>query len=371
VNKTCITAAVLAACAGGAVAQSNVTLYGIADAYVESTRISGRGSMARLSNGGMQPSRWGIRGVEDLGDGLKAGFVLESGLSIDTGTSLQGGRLFGRQAYVSLQSARAGELRLGRQYAPLHYSMVFSDVDPFSAFSPVLAMYVSNGDQSRQDNQVSYWTPKLGGFSGAVSVAAGEGAAVAPGPTTGWIPAAGTAKRSLGALLRYQAGALDASAGFHQGGQQLAAGEAEQRAFNLGATYRFGGAQVGGNYWDHRNELPTAATARTRGFALGMRAPVAGALSLVAQVAQVRDNGHAYATGAAKAEGRTTHFNVGANYTLSKRTELYLRYARVEDRDAGYNGRATAALFGAFGANNALPVGGSARTLGAGLRHSF
>jgi predicted porin len=232
-------------------------------------------------------------------------------------------------------------------------------------------MYLSNGEQSRQDNQVSYWTPRLGSFSGVVSVAAGEGAAVAPSPTTGWIPSAGTARRSVGALLRYQGGPLDASLAFHQGGQTLAAGDADQRAFNLGATYRLGGVQVGGNYWEHRNELPSAATARTHGLALGVRVPMAGALSAVAQVAQVRDNGRAYASGAAKPTGRTTHLNVGADYMLSKRTALYLRYARIEDRGAGYNGRATAALFGAFGANNALPTGGSARALGIGLRHSF
>ena len=370
-NKSVLSAAALAACAGAASAQSGVSLFGLADAYVESARISGQETVNRVSSGGSAASRWGLRGREDLGGGLSGNFVIENGFAPDTGAALQGGRLFGRQAWVGLASATAGEIRLGRQYAPMHFSMQSSDIDAFSAFSPVFAMYLSNGEQSRQDNQLSYWTPKLGGFSGAVSVAAGEGAAVAPGPTTGWVPAAGTARRSLGALLRYQAGALDASAGFHQGGQRLAAGEAQQRAFNLGATYRFGSAQVGGNYWEHRNELPTAATARTRGFALGVRMPVAGALSVVAQVGQVRDNGRAYATGAVKAEGRTTHFNVGTNYTLSKRTELYLRYARVEDRDAGYSGRAAAALFGAFGANNALPAGGSARTLGAGLRHSF
>jgi predicted porin len=361
----------LAACAGTASAQSGVAVFGLVDAYVESARISGHPSVSRLSSGGSAASRWGLRGSEELGQRLTASFVVENGFAPDSGVALQGGRLFGRQAWVGLASATAGEIRLGRQYAPMHYSMQASDIDAFSAFSPVFAMYLSNGEQSRQDNQLSYWTPRLGGFSGAVAVAAGEDAAVAPGPTTGWIPAAGTARRSLGALLRYQGGALDASAAFHQGGQALATGEAEQRAFNLGATYRLGGVQVGGNYWEHRNELPAAATARTRGLALGVRMPLVGALSAVAQVAQVRDNGHAYASGAAKPTGRTLHFNVGADYTLSKRTALYLRYARIKDRDAGYNGRATAALYAALGANNPLPAGSSAHTLGVGLRHSF
>ena len=370
-NKSAFTAALLAAGTGAASAQSSVNLFGLVDAYVESARISGQDTVNRVSSGGSAASRWGLRGREDLGAGLSASFVIENGFAPDTGTALQGGRLFGRQAWVGLASATAGEIRLGRQYAPMHYSMQGSDIDAFSAFSPVFAMYLSNGEQSRQDNQLSYWTPKLGGFSGAVAVAAGEDAAVAPGPTTGWIPAAGTARRSLGALLRYESGDLAASAAFHQGGQSLAAGDARQRAFNLGATWRLGAVQLGGNYWHHRNELPAAATARTHGVVLGVRVPVAGALSLVAQVGQVRDNGRAYASGAEKADGRTTHVNVGASYALSKRTELYLRHARMQDRGAGYNGRANAALLGAFGAANALPAGGSARTLGVGLRHSF
>lgn len=78
-----------------------------------------------------------------------------------------------------------------------------------------------------------------------------------------------------------------------------------------------------------------------------------------------------YATGAAKAKGRTTYLNVGSDYGLSKRTAVYVRYARMEDDNGGFNGRATAALNGVFGTGNALPAGGTASTLALGLRHSF
>ena len=369
-NAAMATAAALACCASSAPAQSNVTLFGIMDLYAESARVSGTGSVAKVSNGGLSPSRWGLRGTEDLGSGLKAGFVLESGFSPDTGASLQGGRLFGRQAFVSLASAGAGEIRLGRQYAPMHYSMVSSDIEGFANFSPVLAMYLS-GDQGRQDNQVSYWSPAFGGVSAAVAVAAGEKTAVAPGASALWVPAAGTAKRSVGALLRYQAGALDASVAYHQGGQILAAGEAQQRAFNLGAAYQLAPLVLSGNYWEHRNELPSGAgTPRTRGAALGARVP-AGAWSLVGQVGYVEDDGRGYATGAAKADGKTKFLNAGANYALSKRSDLYLRYVHVKDENGGFNGRATAALSGLFGPGNVLPAGGTASTLAAGVRHVF
>lgn len=364
-------AAALLACAGSAAAQSSVTLYGVADVYAESTRISGRGSLARLGSGGLTASRWGLRAIEDLGGGLKATAVLESGVALDTGTSLQGGRLFGRQAYVSLTSSSLGEVRLGRQYSPLHYSLLFSDVDAFAVFSPIFAMYLSNGEQSRQDNQVSYWTPNLSGFSGMVAVAAGERAAVAPGAATPWIPAAGTMKRNVGGMLRYQAGPIDVNVGYVQGGQALAAGDADQRAFNVGAIYKFSAFNLGGNYWDYRNELPSGATPKVRGASIGVKVPAGAAWSFVAQVGRVEDDGREYTTGAAKAEGRNTYVNLGANYALSKRTDVYLRYARIDDKNGGYNGRATTALFGVFGPGNTLPAGGSASTVALGLRHLF
>lgn len=371
-NKTLIAAASLTVCAGGALAQSTVTLYGIVDTYVESARITGQGSRVRVSNGATAASRWGLRGAEDLGGGLRAGFVLENGFSPDTGTALQGGRLFGRQAYVSLSSKQAGEIRLGRQHAPMHYSMQTTDIDHFAVTSPVFAMYQSNLDQSRHDNQVSYWTPNIAGFTGVVSVAAGEAAAVAPGAGTSWVPGAGTMKRNLGAMLRYQRGALDASVAFHQGGQALAAGgDAEQRSWHAGVNYKASVLHVGANLWQHRNELPNATAPRTRGAAIGVRVPATPALSFVAQVGRIEDDGRVYATGAAKADGRTTYLNVGGDYSLSKRTAVYARYARVKDDDAGFSGRPTAALQGVFGPGNALPAGGTASTLALGLRHTF
>lgn len=371
-NKTFIAVAVLAAWAGAAAAQSSVTLYGIVDTFVESARITGQESMVRVSNGATAASRWGLRGAEDLGDGLRAGFVLENGFSPDTGTALQGGRLFGRQAYVSLSSKQAGEIRLGRQHAPMHFSMQTTDVDHFAATSPVFAMYQFNLDQSRHDNQVSYWSPNIAGFTGVLSIAAGERAAVAPGLATGWIPAAGTMKRNIGAMLRYQLGALDTSVAFHQGGQTLSAGgDAEQQSWHAGVNYKANVLHVGANLWQHRNELANGSAPRTRGAAIGVRVPATPALSFVAQVGRIEDDGRAYASGAAKAEGRTTYLNVGGDYSFSKRTAIYVRYARVEDDNAGFNGRPTAALQGMFGTGNALPAGGTASTVALGLRHVF
>lgn len=271
---------------------------------------------------------------------------------------------------MSLQSAKAGEIRLGRQMTPMHYSMQSTDIDGFAPFSPVFAMYISNLDQGRNDNQVSYWTPNIAGFTGAVSVAPGEDAAVAPSAGTPWIPVAGTMKRNVGALVRYRSGALDTSIAFHQGSQKAATGEAEQQSWYAGANYKGSAVHVGANLWTHRNELPNGIAPQSRGAAVGVRVPTTPALSFVAQLGRVNDDGRVYTSGAAKAKGHTTYLNVGADYNLSKRTGVYLRYAHVKDDNAGFNGRPTAALFGLFGPGNALPAGGTASTLALGLRHT-
>ena len=99
-KRHAIALGVLGLFSGWAQAQSSVTLYGVVDLAVE--RVKGATSLVRLTSGQQQGSRWGLRGVEDLGGGLKASFVLESGFNADAGTSGQGGRLFGRQAFLGL-----------------------------------------------------------------------------------------------------------------------------------------------------------------------------------------------------------------------------------------------------------------------------
>ena len=157
-------------------AQSSVTLYGIIDvgvSYANNTqtgRSSGQlhgASQMALTDAhatGMSGSRWGLRGSEDLGEGLKAVFVLENGFMVNSGALAQGGAEFGRQAYVGLSSANAGAVTLGRQYDPL--------VDAIQQFSaPYWAGYMSShiGDvdnlanTSRINNAVKYTTPTFHG----------------------------------------------------------------------------------------------------------------------------------------------------------------------------------------------------------------
>jgi predicted porin len=118
-NKKVLATAILAAFAGAAHAQSSVTLYGLIDAGVTYVNHAGTGgkSLYQYGDGVSQGSRWGLRGSEDLGGGLKAIFLLENGFNSGTGALGQGGALFGRQAYVGLTKDNIGSLTLGRQYS--------------------------------------------------------------------------------------------------------------------------------------------------------------------------------------------------------------------------------------------------------------
>src|SRR5205814_4100305 len=114
----------------GAHAQSsntNITLYGIVDAYVQAAH--GAATLTRLQSGGLSGSRFGLRGTEDLGGGLRALFTIESGINLDDGTNGQNA-FWGRQAYVGLGSSTLGTLTLGRQYGSIY--ALSSDFSEFS-----------------------------------------------------------------------------------------------------------------------------------------------------------------------------------------------------------------------------------------------
>ncbi|MBB5608551.1 MULTISPECIES: porin [unclassified Janthinobacterium] len=110
----------LLAAQGAAQAQeqgsSSVQMYGLLSAGIGYTSDEGGHALTHAISGSNQNPRIGFRGQEDLGDGLKALFVLENGFNVMTGTSAQSGRLFGRQSYVGLSSSDKGTLTLGRQY---------------------------------------------------------------------------------------------------------------------------------------------------------------------------------------------------------------------------------------------------------------
>jgi outer membrane protein OmpU len=145
-------------------AQDEATLYGVIDAGV--TYVTGpRGSHElRADDGVLNPNRFGLKGREDLGDGLHAIYTLESGFRLNTGESNQDGRLFGRQAWVGLENG-LGSLTLGRQY-----DFTWDYVAPFniSAFGSGYALHQGDFDRTAGDwfdNAIKFSSADFGGFS--------------------------------------------------------------------------------------------------------------------------------------------------------------------------------------------------------------
>ncbi|MBB5499343.1 putative porin [Paraburkholderia sp. MM5384-R2] len=167
-TKTLSGAAILAACCvAQANAASSVTLYGIIDYGVNYQSNSGGGRVIGGSSGIMQGSRWGFKGVEDLGGGLGAIFTLENGFDLGKGTSLQGGALFGRQAYIGLSSEKYGALTLGRQYDSL-VTFVESRMNSanFGGGTTAHPGDLDNLNNSKRiNNSVKYMSPNMGGFT--------------------------------------------------------------------------------------------------------------------------------------------------------------------------------------------------------------
>jgi GBP family porin len=336
--KTKIALAALALMgAGGTWAQSatTTTLYGIVDLNVSHFSAGSRsasGSFTGLIDGttnGLNGSRWGIRTTEDLGDGLKAGVVMEAGVNADTGASAQGGLGFGRQIFVWLSAAAAGELRLGRQYAA--HDVVMSYNNPFGnalVLNPGIG--ISNTgralpqfiDAPRINNVVRYATPNFAGFTGSFQ----------------WAPGESTADSYHSVMAQYAGGNFAAGAS-HEWNHDRVSDATTNKVSTLGANYDFkvvkvwGGYQRGtslttsaGNVGAFSNLLvtgPIAFTARDLDvYTVAISAPV-GNFLLGANYTQTAFKG---AAGEKLALGKAA---IGATYKLSNRTFLYTGLSRA------------------------------------------
>ncbi|MFT0547555.1 porin [Allopusillimonas ginsengisoli] len=169
-KKTLLAAALIVGFAGVAQAETSVTLYGILDGGIGYQRIKDSNSGDKITKTGMidgvqSGNRWGLKGTEDLGNGLRAVFQLESGFGLRDGQQGQGGRLFGRQATLGLASDAWGQLDLGRQTNIA--SKYFPGIgDPFGAsFGQANAgASFTSANTVRYDNMVMYQTPNFSGF---------------------------------------------------------------------------------------------------------------------------------------------------------------------------------------------------------------
>lgn len=377
-------AAVAALAAGGAYAQSSVTLYGVVDAGVEyanhqpnAAGVTGSHDVVRLTSGNMSGSRWGLRGVEDLGGGLKGVFVLESGFNVDTGTSGQGGRLFGRQAYVGLNS-QWGQLTLGRHQTPLYdFGLQF---DPM-AISTNYSITTQDGAlASRADNSVKY-IGTFGGLTTALLYSTGAstvGTANVYQGISGEVPGSYKTGREYSASLIYSGGPFSIGAVFDETNLGNPTGFDTTRAkiqrASLAGTYAFGPAKVFAGYrYAHALDnarLPGGTLANgvvaanvSNLYWLGLGYQLTPALSLT---------GAAYYQDFRNTKADPWSFVVSTDYAFSKRTDAYLNVSYAKNKDGstlGVSSGGPGSIAGSgFGTTN-----GSSNQFGAvvGLRHKF
>jgi predicted porin len=319
--------------AGAAHAQSSVTLYGVIDealAYVN--HASGNNHLVGLSAGNLSGDRWGLKGSEDLGGGLKAIFQLENGFDVNTGKLNQGGREFGRQAFVGLTSDKLGTVTLGRQYDPLVDMVQGITGDNYWASIVGTPGDVDNYDNSsRVNNAVKYVSPNYAGlqFEGMYGFSNGAG-------TTGQ-------GQTWSGAVAYNNGPLGLAAGYYYTSNPSAgrtattwnspssdsifdspinSGYASAHSIAIAraaAQYTIGAVTFGGSYSNAKYRPDGfSAFSSTETYNIG-----SAFVNYQLTPAFLIGTGYTYE----KASGDTgAHYNqvgIGADYTLSKRTDFY------------------------------------------------
>lgn len=312
-------------------AQSSVTLYGIVDTGVEYyNHASGGGSFVGMPTlTGEVPSRFGIKGKEDLGGGYGTFFVLENGFAMNTGALNYGGRLFGRQANVGI-STPYGTLTLGRQMNMSMYVLLNADVIGPSIHS--MASFDGYLPNARSDNAAGY-LGKFDRFTVGGTYSTGRDAAGPAGPSAtdcgGNVAGDFVACRQYTMLLAYDAPHFGMAASYDvmRGGFGASAplsnpADTDTRSI-VDAYVQSGSLKVGGG-WERRN---TAAATHTQSdlFFLGASYYATPLLSFDVQALRYLLRGTSDAT----------LWITRANYLLSKRTTVYTSVGYIQNSSRG------------------------------------
>ena len=336
---------------GAAHAQSTVTLYGLIDAGITYTSNQGGAHNVQETSGAVNGSRWGLRGSEDLGGGLKAIFTLENGFSVATGKLGQNSLEFGRQAFVGLSSDQYGAVTLGRQYdsvvdylAPLALTGTGSGgtqaAHPFDNDNLDNSFRINN---SVKYSSVNYGGLKFGtlyGFSNdaggfATNRAYSAGASYNYGPLN---VAAGYLELNKAGTSYNSSGAVTSDATFTAG---------TQRTYGAGLNYAFGPATFGFVFTQTHLYNATGIGASASGTSSGLTLTGGGA-SFTNYEVNARYNitpawslSAAYTFTDAHLDGvspKYNQFSLQTAYALSKRTDIYLMGVYQHVSDTGDSG---------------------------------
>ena len=385
----------LLAAAGTAHAQNSVTLYGVIDEsiqYVNHT-MNDQGqnkNLVALVGGNLSGSRWGLKGTEDLGGGLKAIFQLENGFNNNNGKlgSYNGNTaIFGRQAYVGVTHDQYGTVTLGRQYDPL-----VDMVQPLTADNYFGSTFATPGDVDNNDNTsrtssaIKYVSPSIQGFQFEGMYALG-GVAGSTGSGQSW-----------GAAATYGIGSFNVAGGYFMmdnssaladrvknggwasnatsdnvfwNGSQINAAYASAKSVGTGqiaAQYVAGPFTFSGRY-SNVQMRPDGHSA----FASTQRYNVAaGFLGYQLNPATLLGLGYTWTHGAGDVSNTYNQISLGADYNLSKRTDLYAvaawQHANGTQRDSATTTSTAGASIGSYGYNS---DSSSQTMVSLGIRHKF
>ncbi|TFE37962.1 porin [Paraburkholderia dipogonis] len=338
---------VIAAISNTASAQSNVTLYGIIDDGLLFNSNAGGHRLYAMASGGLSGSRFGLRGSEDLGGGLKTIFVLENGFDPNTGRLGLGGLMFGRQAYMGMSGAQVGTVTAGRQYDSM--------VDYVGAFQVgtqwggSLGSHPGDLDNStnsyRTNNTVKYASPKLNGlsFGGTYSFGGISGDFT---QNQIWSLGAGYTAGNLALGIAYLNARTPSNAGGLFGNSTstttpaavttpIYSGFVSSNTYQVigaGGSYTVGSATAGATYSNIKfmNLGANGATIFSRGETatfnnseINFKYQLTPALVLGTAFDYTVRGSVALANGSDIGKARYYQGSVGADYYLSKRTDIY------------------------------------------------
>ncbi|MCP3720979.1 porin [Paraburkholderia sp. CNPSo 3281] len=356
-------------------AQSSVTLYGIIDtglAYVHNS--GGHSTQITTMSGSLAGSRWGLKGSEDLGGGLKTVFQLENGFDPTNGTLGQNSRLFGRQAFVGISSDKFGTVTLGRQYDP-----IVDQVQPLTGDNYFGAIFAPPGDFDNYDNSirinnaVKWASPSWGGvtlealyaFGGlAGSVGSGQTYSASAGYSSGSFSAAAgymhidygnarlTTRPSGSADSLYNSAVNSAYSSARSVNSARVAGQYVISSVTFGAAYSF----------TQYNPDAMSSFSTSQKF---QNASVFGIWQVLPTFSL--GAGYNYTKTSGDSSAKYNMFSLGADYNLSKRTDVYAIAGYTHA--SGENGSGPAeAVVGSFDINS----GSSSQAIAVvGLRHTF
>ncbi|HRV77887.1 MAG TPA: porin [Thauera sp.] len=357
-QKKLIALAVAGLVSAPAFAQSNVTIYGVADAAI-GLGEHGKNDFNGVINGVLSGSRIGFRGTEDLGNGLKAVFALEQGFDIGNGvaspavgsnekatdtdgkTIVDGDSVFSRQAYVGL-SGSFGTVSVGRQYAPGYFfnydAVLGASVGPQSLLSAAGGMTITPNSPARWDNSVAY----TGSFSGLTARAIYSMKAV----ETSLNPEDDDA---FGLSVDYANGPLAVGAVYQY---LFTDGAEDQEEWGIGGSYDFGMVKVAGSY-QAAEGLKFAKGAEADLWQIGVIVPVSAAGNVHLAYGEFdRDD---------KSNLGAESWSLAYTHALSKRTTAYAAYNQTENESGTM----------AFGPVAGTANGDDSSVFAVGIRHTF